>query len=114
MINRILIVFLSLTKMICNIIKSNKIRSNHLGKIIMSLVTHRVSKDILIVLHNQTQSNKDSNLKLFNKNAFFLFSLIFSTFGNWEHQLFVNSGIFEVVISKFMIFSSAVFKDFKF
>ena len=39
---------------------------------------------------------------------------IFSNLNNWEHQFFANSGAFEVAISKFMIFSSAVFKDFKF
>ena len=46
------------------------------------------------------------------KNSFF--SLIFFTLKYWEHQFFANGGIFEVVISKFMIFSSAVFEDFKF
>ena len=36
------------------------------------------------------------------------------TFGYWEHQFYANSGGFEARILKFMIFSSAVFKDFKF
>ena len=56
-----------------------------------------------------------SSLKLLRKKEKFNFCLlIFSTLQNWEHQFFVNSDTFEVVISKFMIFSSNVFKDFKF
>ena len=58
------------------------------------------------------QKNKFKAFEQKCKNS--IFSLIFLTFNNWEHQFFANSGTFEVVISKFMIFSSAVFKDFKF
>ena len=76
-----------------------------------------IQNDVFYVLESQGHYQSDSG-SIQGDSFFIIFHQNFDpkklTFGYWEHQFYANSGGFEARILKFMIFSSAVFKGFKF